>query len=233
MKDITEIVGNIVSSLTFQFECLAVIPISGGFELTTTNTYWLRPDKLITISGSEYKIISIVINDRITVKPISHLNTPTTGLIFNIPLPTYRHGTAIAINAELSTIKQNDKTPFVWLYETFEETRNYNDEDNVGLTANVRLFLFDESNAGSIITEKHYSDVIRPLKQLAEEIVGFINANPVLYQEVETASITGLPDWGEFNEMRGFEGKIFDENWSGIEIRFELNVNKENCLDNI
>lgn len=226
MKDITEIVKDLLNSLDFQFNAETVTPVGNDFVLTTCNTYWLRPMKTIVIGGNNYLIKSIVINQSITLTPIGHLIPPTTGLIFSITKPTYRHGTARAINAELVTILQKEKTPFAWLVELIEETRDYDVESVIGLTSQVQLLLFDEANPENMFTENHYSDIIRPLKQLADELVSKINNNTKNFLPVKEVNITGLPDWGALSQS-GFEKRIFDEKWSGIQLKFELVVNKE------
>lgn len=227
MQDITKIFGQILSNITYQFECTASVPSGTNFILYTNNTYWLRPEKWLVIGGKNYKIIALTINESITVQPIGHNTAPSIGVLFTIPPPVYKHGTARAINSELTTIEQIDKTPFVWLFELLREKVIVDSESTIDLEAEIRLFIFDEANPSDMLTEDHYADVIRPLKQLAETIVAYINAESGLYSEVLEYEIMGLPDWGEFNEMKGNESRIFDELWSGLEMRFTLQILKQ------
>jgi len=231
MKDITEVFEEIINALVFKFNCKEVVVNGSNFILKTCNTYWLRPMKEITIATYKYKIVALDINKSITVSPISHTQTPVASTeMFDIVKPTYRHGTARAINTELTTIKQKDKTPFVWLYELFSERINTDAESVIGLSSPVRMFIFDEANPKDMLTENHYSDVIRPMKQLAKEIIKHINTNQSKYQEILNYEVINLAGWGEFNGFLGNEKKVLDEEWSGLEMKFDIEINKT-CLN--
>lgn len=230
MKDITEIVKDVIDLLDYKFVCNEVVVNGDNFVLGTCKTYWLRAGKRIVINGFDYEIVSVSINNSITVNPINHIDVPTTGELFDIPKPTYRHGTARAINEELTNM--DGKTPFVWLYEVLTEKINKDPLIEVGLECDVRLFLFDDANISDWYTENHYEVVIRPLKELAEQIILVINSDLENFQELLTYSLTYLPNWGEFNGMKGNTVKIFDEQWSGVEMSFTLVVNKSSTCDN-
>lgn len=225
-KDTPEIIKEIIDSLEFKFNCLSVTPSGGNFILATENTYWLRPIKRITIAGKKYSIESIVIDESITVKPIGHNIAPLTGEIFDIQKPFFRHGTARKINEEISKINPKDKLPFVWLYELVKDRIITDKESRIGIECEARIFIFDESNPEGMNTEDHYNDVIRPLRNLAREINTYIDSKPGKYLPLEFYDIIYLPDWGQFNNFKGMDGKIFDEKWSGLQVDFNLSVKK-------
>lgn len=229
-KDITEIVADLVALLTFEFNAKTSTPDGLNFVLETCNTYWLRPCKNVTINilGTDYlyKIKSIVIDESITLTPIGHTQDPETGDLFTIPAPLFRHGTARAINSELTQIHQKDKAPLIWLFEVIEENYKGAKTDPIERETPLRLFFFDEADPKNMLTEDHYTEVIRPLRNLVFSLIDKIAANPGLFDSQTDNKIVYLPDWGEFNTVKGFEKKILDEQWSGLELRKTLKVFK-------
>ena len=229
-KDITEIVADLVSLLTFEFNAKSSTPDGLNFVLETCNTYWLRPCKSVTIKigGLDYlyKIEALTIDESITLKPIGHTQDPGPGDLFTIPAPLFRHGTARKINTELTKIKQRNKAPFIWLFEVIEETYKGSKQDPLERETPLRLFFFDEADPNNMLTEDHYTEVIRPLRNLVFAFIDKIKANPGLFDPETENKIGYLPDWGQFNSVKGFEKKIIDENWSGIELKKTLKIFK-------
>jgi len=240
-KDITEIVGDLVESLNFKFEStLTTMLVVDGvnlYRLDTCNSYWLTVGTKFTIdiSGTDYefKIQEVVINEYILLLPsLDTIPTIPIGEIFDIPKPTYRHGTARAINEELSVTDQDEKRLFLWLFETVEENIIADTSSPLEKTASVRLFIFAEANTTDWFTENHYNGVIRPLKQLYKELRVKIKADRLTFGELEDFKETGLADWGEFNNLKGYEPRVFDELWSGLEGRTMLNIQRNDCIKN-
>lgn len=229
-KDITEIVADLVALLTFEFNAKSSTPDGLNFVLETCNTYWLRPCKKVTINigGTDYiyKIEAIEIDESITLKPVGHSQDPGVGKLFTMPAPLFRHGTARQINSELTKIKQKNKAPFIWLYEVIEEDYKGDKKDPLERETPIRLFFFDEADPNNMVTEDHYNEVIRPLRNLVFEFINKIVSNTGLFDSETNNKIVYLPDWGQFNTVKGFEKKILDENWSGIELKKTLRIFK-------
>jgi hypothetical protein len=233
-KDITEIIADLVSLLTFEFNAKSSTPDGLNFVLETCNTYWLRPCKsvIIKIGGIDYlyKIEALTIDESITLAPVGHTQDPGIGDIFTIPAPLFRHGTAKAINEELTQIKQKNKAPFIWLFEVIEENYIGDNKDPLERETPIRLYFFDEADPNNMLTENHYTEVIRPLRNLVFSFINKIVSNPGLFDHKTDNKLLYLPDWGEFNSVKGFEKKILDENWSGIELKKALKIfKKTNC----
>ena len=90
------------------------------------------------------------------------------------------------------------------------------------------MFFFDVNDAENWFTEDHYTQLIRPLKNLVFETLEKIRKNYGLFDTKTENKIIDLPDWGEFNSVKGFDKKIMNEQWSGIELRKTLKIFKQN-----
>jgi hypothetical protein len=224
-KDITIIMQELVDSLVFTFNAVTVTPVGLTFVLTTCNTYWIRPCKVITIViatvSYRYTVTAVTVDESITLTPIGHSQQPPTGDLFTIDTPTFRHGTAKAINAELT--KMSGKTPFIWLLEVINEEFVNERTNPIERNTPVQIFFFDDANPENWFTSNHYSEVIRPLRNLVYEFLKKIDSDRGLFMETKH-NIVNLPDWGEFNRSKGFTSKIFDEQWSGIELKKTLTL---------
>ena len=242
MKDITEIVEDLVNSLDFTFVADLSTFDNDNFLLTTKNTYWLTLGQKITINiaGQDYvyKIVSLKINEYIILKPtLQGTPQPPEGELFAIPKPTYRHGTAMAINEELSTLQDDDKRLFFWLYGVNGETFAEAIDSSIERITPIRVFIFAESYPEQWTTEDHYTNVIRPLSQLFLAFRNAIKNNESLFTDIQDFEQIYLPNWVEFNLLgsssanKSFEARIFDEDWSGIEGRTTLNIkNQRDCF---
>jgi len=230
-KLIHKIIEELVDSLDYKFDALTSVIEDDSYRLTACYTYWLTLGYKITINiggtDYDYTIKEIELNESILLEPcISGNPQPGTGEIFDIPKPTYRHGTARAINEELTQVSQNDKRLFFWLYEVQEET--FFDDPNLMLERDspVRMFLFAESDIENWNTDEHYTYVICPLAQLFDKLREKIKESSLFNEDYQPFRYIYLPNWGEFNAMKGFSTKIFDEQWSGIECRTTLKIDR-------
>lgn len=231
-KDIAAIVAELIAKLTFTFEGKTSTPNGTNFVLTTCDTFWLTAcnTRIYDIGGFNYSIVNVTLNESITVKPINHTTDPGDGATFTIPAPLFRHGTPGAINTELDKLK--GETPFVWLFEVIREKFNGDPLSPIERETPVRLFIFDDARPEDWHTEDHYNNVIRPLRQFFDRLVSQVIAEPGLFDKLTSYEIINLPDWGQFNSSKGFVKKIFDKEWSGIELNTTLKIFKQqNCKD--
>ena len=239
MKDVTEIVRDLVDSLDFMFnaETSEVVQHKGkdAYKLSSCNTYWITDCTKVTINiaGTDYvyKVVDLMVDEYITLQPTLESSPPVpTGDLFPIGKPTFRHGTARAVNTELTKIQQKDKRLFLWLYGVVTEDHIVDTSSLHQRESPVKMFVFAEANSKDWWTEDHYAKVIRPLKSIFVEMRKKIDKSDQ-FGRPENFSETNLPDWGEFNDIKGFEGKILDEDWSGIQGKTLLKIiNKcKNC----
>ena len=232
MKLITEIVGEIVDSLNFTFEAESVVVEGNNYRLNTCNTYWLTKCDKVVIATFNYEIIEVVLNESILVKPSLQSNpAPTPGLLFPIPKPTYRYGTARAINAELSKISDTDKKLFFWLYGVSKETFISDKSSIFERESPIRVFIFATADPDNWFTNDHFDIVINQLAQLFNAFRDKIENNTKDFGNIQDFEYIYLPDWGKLIENTGFTAKIFDEQWSGIEGQTTLNIKKPNCKE--
>lgn len=228
IKGIDRIIEDLVNKLNFSIEINNVTINSSQYTINTCNTYWIRPCNTVVINGLNYKIVSIVKDESILLEAVGHTIDLVIGDIIPVKKPLFKHGTARAMNVELSKIIQKDKTPLIWLYEITQEKYIKNEGQFVKKEVPVRLFFFDESDTKNWNTSDHYINIIEPLENLVYELTKLISNDEGSFDDTEHTVIK-LPDWGQFNQIKGFESRIFDELWSGIELQKVIKIKESPC----
>lgn len=228
-KDTVDIIKGLVALMT------PTVMVSGAvtnpdstFTLSISNTHWLRIDKRIQIDSLEYRIVSFIINESIT---ISGSILPVVSS-FPMPAPHFEHGTV-----EPAAIEQGNemdptlRTPFIYLIEPIQETDITDEEMIWGRESSPRLYFMDESDTAYNPT-KHKTNVIEPARQMVNLFFSKIKEEEdYLYKEVLQHKETAAADWGKFVLDKGYEGKFFNDTISGLQVDFDFTMSKTACSD--
>jgi len=203
--------------------------ISAEFDGTTTNitvdnTYHLRKMMTIAIDDIEDVTVNSVLDNIVNVT-----GDYSSASIIVIPTPFYFDGTPTATNVLLGSISNSaDKTPMIYLFQTLLERRIKRPGSSIDYEATVKLFFLDNSLL-EWTTSAHYDNVIdrmRSVLDFFEEKI-FDIGNAVFESDlIEEVDIIDYPNFGQFTKDQGFKNSIFDNNFSGVEMRIKLPVLK-------
>ncbi len=229
--DTVDIVRDLVAALTpiFLIDAAALLT-STTYRLDTFNTFWLRPEKVITIDSKQYRITSFVINESITIKDVTIGAGIPTVSSFLIPPPNFFHGTPVMMNNEHSRKKAaQDKTPFIWLQEVLEETAIDDRRSVFGRTSSPRIFFMDESKLTDWTSKQHKTNAIEPARQMTELFFANIRADRSMFGEIKERKDISRANWGRFVTDKGNIALLVNQNVSGVESLFDFQMTKKAC----
>lgn len=221
-----EIIRQLVASMVFTVEIDRIVNNGNGtYTLFTCNTYHLTPGFSQSVGGVSYLIDSV--NSNISVTLSGSLILPSAST-FNIIAPYYYHGTIIqTTNERTSVMDSSQKTPFVYLYEDFEERYFTKNEAN-DREADLKLFFLTQGDFKGWLTDDFHSLAIAQMRTLAENFIEII---------CERSKFIGLIDSYRIIshskvKVRSTDAKganLFNENLSGVEMNITLPITVESC----
>lgn len=218
------IIKEIVSTLTAVYEIMApVVVVSPGvYKLNTDCTWWLNNQCQITIDGNEYTIIEFVLNEYITVESIGVAVEPTVSS-FDIPAPTYLHGTLKMAANEVDAVNDKDTIyPMIYLHEVLRDVKNTDDESMIDRETELRLFFIGTVET-EWITEDHYTNLIDPIGNLISLFLYKLKWNKLFADDLtyNLIPLVNISIDGEQNES------LFDCNLSGIEMKLSAQIRED------
>lgn len=143
----------------------------------------------------------------------------------------YLTGTRLAANNEWtrSGADLTAKLPLIWLLETMNE-RFGGQESSIERSSDLRIFILEETNVREFYTRDHREQVVRPMQELAMELVRVVT-NTARFKRPENFQIRSFSRFG-VEETKGVVQNILDANLSGVELQLTLDIYKENnCAD--
>lgn len=207
---------------------------NGTWTLFVQNTKWLRPyaDNMsrstkVTISAVDYNITSLVYNTSITLTTATDLSS-VTSLIIQAPI--YINGTQLAVSKERGNVLQKwTEYPFVWLVEPFLADENKDKRSIIASSPDLTLLFLDGDNATDWSTNDRYTKVIKPMDELVEALYQKILTTRATFGKVTSWKVIRHAKFGKQAE-NGHIHSIIDENTSGVELRFSVDILKKcNC----
>tara|TARA_Y100001973_G_C5111850_1_gene288116 strand:- start:106 stop:813 length:708 start_codon:yes stop_codon:yes gene_type:complete len=226
MREIVDIIENVVSSLSFTTEIKTVTDNGNGtYTLGVCCTYHVQPFCTVSINGIDYRVTDIVNDSSITIES----NTPPlVGELVNISAPKYFHGTRPATNEELSEITDvSDKLPFVYLFEVINESFSNDEENRIERESNLRLFFLGSANFSNWYTDDHYKYAIVPMRNLVFKFIEAINTDMATFADFDNYNLINHVKFGVFTDNNGHTNRFFNEDLSGVEMRVTLPVLKD------
>lgn len=192
------------------------------------STKWSRKGK--TISG--VNALGQTITKRITNVSLDEFieleDMLIVGDTLTIDSPFNITGTKIATNLEWTKASgfAIDKTPLVWLLDTFDE-QEFGAESSIERIVDFKVFFLDETDIKNYYTADHKEQVIQPMMMLKDEFLKVIKKNRV-FKAVESDKIKYYSRFGT-ESNQGFEKNILDANLSGLVLSLSLTKFKGNC----
>jgi hypothetical protein len=111
------------------------------------------------------------------------------------------------------------------------EKRNRDESINLGRRVElIMFFLTTPKNKGELTNDK-YREYIDPMDNLAEDFVSLIQESGLI-GDIEDEEYTIVPhSIAGFHDRLGHTKNFFNDNYSGIELRISLPINKEACIE--
>ena len=226
-KATVNIIKDLVSELTFieTIKSCDLLP-NNRVQLTVCDTHGLVDSGQIVIGENTITVIDVIDSTKIIISG----STCPIEKELTILSPTYIHGTVKAASAELTEIKSS-RTRFqvVYLYEVIQEQRNRNPSINLGRQVQVVMFFLTSAKMDGELTQDKYNEYIDPMDNLAEDFVDLLEGSSVV-GSIEEGTYTIIPHTiAGFYDRLGHVKNLFNEDYSGIELRISLPLLKEAC----
>ncbi len=233
MFNTIDYIKGIIEGLTFTQSISNIIPGPTETTFETCKTYWIFPKSVITINGSDYKVIDFEINESVTIKG-TLLGTETD---YTIKAPNFFRGTPLQTSNALHMIKDwKKKLPMAYLIQPMNETRSLNPTEKIGVTSEgVRiLFMVHGKLADSI--DQQYLTAIQPTDNLIFEYEKALLTDPNI-GELDNATKIDRPNYGVWVSKDGKRRtankdnikKLIDEDISGIEYIIDIPFKRQIC----
>ena len=195
------------------------------FTLSTPFTYYLKINSPITIDSIDYKVVSFVMNESITVKPLKG-TTPVTSTSFIIPPPTFLHGTPTAANNEYVRTKSN---PFIWVLEFLEADYNNSTDSPVKGTFDFDIFFLTDVPQGDWLVTDHYENAIYPMNNEIDYFLNILNDRIDLFGDIDNYKVINHVNFGDYVVNKGYDKKIIEANLSGSQLKISIPYITEDC----
>ena len=229
METVKIIENVIASNLSVTTSIKSATLISGTtYVLNVCKNLWFIKGKTVIVNEVNGTIESFT-NTDVTIK------FDATPLVFDtiaIDKPTYYYGTVIKVIQEIANNDLNgyvnERTPFIYVKESFDETYNLNDSI-IDRTSNLRIFFLTESNFADWKTTEHYAEAIEPLRYLVNAFLDALNKSKLIGKLTDYTT-TNHANFGVYVTDKGHTQSIFNDQLSGIELTISLPILKnQNC----
>jgi len=235
MENIVDIFRTAIEDLGQTISVDSVVDNGNGtWTLNVQNTKWLRPyannqsrSTKVTINSVDYDITEVVYNTSITLTTATDLSSVTS---FSIQAPVYINGTQLAVGKERGNSQFKwTQYPFVWLVEPFIADESKDRRSIIASSPDLTLLFLDSDNKTDWTTADRYSRVIKPMDELVEALYQKILTTRSTFGKVTSWKVIRHAKFGKQSE-NGHIHSIIDENTSGVELRFSVDILKKcNC----
>ena len=222
MTNLVDIIKAIITAIGTE---LKISSVTDSTLFVCDTTGWVTINKVITIDGLNYKVIDLDYNVSITVEPFEHTTAvPLDTTVINQHEITCFHGEPASVNEEyeLKDEYTSDKTPFVWLFESYDYGVGAVDSA-FAAEFNPKIFLLDWTQAQQWNNDQHNNYVVKPMENLAKMITDYVKKR----YDFKTPSNTRIKTHTRFGTQlkhRGDNKKIIDEDLSGVELDIDLKL---------
>jgi len=226
--DLIEYIQGVLNSVPLTINiCSVTSPSAGVYSVTVDDVKWLQPSTIVWIGGHDYTI-TIITGNVVTVTGGYAITAET----FNAPSLHFFHGTVKETDITLRNIQSaTDKTPFLYLMESFTENFNLDFESSIDRTADLRMFFATHSNYPEWVIDDIYLNALRPMQRLAQNFVDTLNKQTRV-ENILNYDITNLSRFGVYVDKKGFDASLFQDILTGVELRMSFEMRKEYPCDN-
>jgi hypothetical protein len=225
MENLPNIIQSIIDQINLN---IAISSVDADKLYVCETTLFLTKTKIVVIDGKNYTVIDFELNKWVQVQPKGHTDpVPVDTKIIVAPKITFLHGAPYSTNNEYLQLTQKtlNKTPFIWLLESYE----FDDlprDSSIELAFNARLFFLDwAKEAGN--NQYHNEYAIKPMQNLLKEFRKVIDED-FNFKTLEKGTTVVRPRFGAQVKSKGNEPqpkeKIIDEDLSGVDSKIKIEV---------
>lgn len=214
-KPLLDILREIHESLEFPVTIISATNSGNTWTITVDNVYHAQPGYIITIDGNEYRITDVDDETNVITATGTEAILATSFEMYGVQ---FYHGTPISANNEIDKISDpHEKTPMIYVMESFEENWNDDIESIVERTVSPRIFCLTSADFAKWKISEFEQKALRPMMRLVDNFREAIMAYP--RTDFEGAGSRSIPHYrfGVYISNRGTEKSLFVDNLSGIE----------------
>lgn len=225
MKLTVDILRDFIAGLDFTSKILSFTTTATTTILVVENVFHIRANPIdfirqVDVDGTSYDVSTVDYNvNTVTINAVL-----TSALIYTVANPFYFHGTPISTSNEIKNLSNDEKLPFVFLWELLQEKFKSPSSD-VDRVSDVRLVLADVANFSDWTRKEHYQEAITPLSNLFEVIKKELyKGGCVSVDEEDDITVINNPKWGVNIDTKGNKSKIFNDNLDAIGMRMQVKI---------
>lgn len=224
---IKDILQDVISEMNFEIDVKTVLDNEDGtYTLTVCDLKHLQLGFALEIDSEDYTISEVDYEDKTIT--ITGTVLPPTG-VFDLYEPQFYHGTIIQTNNELSRIVNvSDKTPMIYLYESFDERFNLQKTDAIERVSDVKIFFLTQANFEDWVTEDYYNHALTSMRYLLDNFLYTLDRNSEIGR-IETYDARNHTKFGLFLTDKGYELNYFNDQLAGIELNISLPIKRDEC----
>ena len=218
MSNLVDVIQSLINRISLEIEVVSIaLP-----RVYVCDTKHITVGKIVTDeSNNQYIVTAFEPNEWVELSPFN--NAPDfAGTVIIAPSILFLHGTPKSTNNEYLQIETRTlkKTPLIWLLESY----NYEDpaaDSSLEAIFDVRAFLLDWCDLPKWSNDQHNENAIKPMEALRDSLIEVINSD-YSFKRVNRITTKVRPRFGVEVTDQGNNSKIINEDFSGIEIRFDL-----------
>ena len=215
---------DIIKGIIAQIDLNLPVKSTDGVTVEMCDTLHIVVGKIIEDGlGNKYRVTELVVNESITVEPID--GAPAFGgSIVVAPSITFLHGSPMSTNNEYLQLlprESLDKTPFIWLLESYEYENGARDASIIA-NYSARLF-FHALFYRDWDNSDHNDQAIKPMENLVKAFREVIDKD-FSFKSLDTFRSRVRPRFGVEVANKGNEDKIIDETLSGVEVNMNIEL---------
>jgi len=231
-NNLVDIVKGIITQIDLN---LTVLSITGGDTITLCSTLHVTVGSTVGDGlGNDYNVTAMTDNTSIVVEPLGASPATFAGAVVIAPYITPLHGSPSSTNEEYLDIQQvsRDKTPFIWLLESYEYEQQSLDSAIVA-KYDARLFFMDLTYEELWINDQHNDLAIKPMENLQIAFKNVID-NDYTFKRMSNYRVRVRPRFGVEVTNKGSDDKIINEDLSGVEVNmtielYDMSICTTNC----
>lgn len=224
-------------SFTETINLMTVDPIANETQIETCITHHIFVDYMVTIDGTQYKVIDYEPNAFFTVKG----QVPGTPTEWSIPAPFFFRGTPMQTGSALRMEKQwRKKLPFWYLLEPYTEQESDNPKEKIGTIPRMTLFILFPIGPNEKEVDDHYNELVPAARNAIDDFRYELTRHPKVAKlpELYKFQTKTRVNFGVFVTQAGQGRKkskednvqlMFDEYVTGIEIMINVPLKSEYC----
>ena len=223
---VQDLIREVVESMEIILDVYYVQNVSGGYELRTLNTQYLKPKSVVNLGGTDYTIKSFVKNESITVEG----NTAPAATKYTLPNPTYKHGKLKQTSAEMveqQATSNKIQYPLIWMFELAPRTRPQEVDTALQSTGSARLFFMNTADYANFTTVQHFEQVINPVNNLVNSFLAQIKKHRLVGKVFINNKIAHAKFTNDTGETDSNGNNILPAELSGIELDILLPIRKD------